>query len=86
MTRLSLTVNEMTSQAAVEWTWNHTGVSVTDDSGTNGLIKQSENRLLFSDFFHSQSGTFLARFGCFLKSGCSQKTWDIIAKMNMSLS
>ena len=39
--RLSLTVNEMTSQAAVEWTWNHTGVYLTGDSGTNGLIKQS---------------------------------------------
>ena len=29
---------------------------------------------------------FLARFGCFLKSGFSQKTWHIIAKMNMFLS
>ena len=84
MKRLSLTFNKMTSQA-VEWTWKHTGVYATGDSGTNGLINKL--RLLFYDLFlHPIWYLFLARFGCFLNSGFSQKIWDIIAKMNMSLS
>ena len=80
MTRLSLTFNKMTSQA-VEWTWNHTGVYATGDSGTNGLINKLKIVSILTTFYYTQSGiVFWPDLVVFSKVGFLRKLGTLLLK------